>query len=72
MDIKYFLCVLFFVFSIFAIPVSNSPELIAKQSNNSNYLLGSHTERVLIDGEWWIIEYSDNGVIVNIYKEVDD
>jgi|WetSurMetagenome_2_1015567.scaffolds.fasta_scaffold63151_1 hypothetical protein len=69
---KYFFGVLLFIFSFLIIPVSNSPGVIAKQSNSTNYFLDNRIERVLIDGEWWIIEYSDNGVIMNIYKESDD
>jgi hypothetical protein len=40
-------------------------------SNNKNQeVFLDYTERVLIDGEWWIIVYDeDSGVIKAFYKE---
>ena len=71
--IKSFL-VLFVLFFLIGI----SSPAISNQANSTSCVkiqkifLEDFTERVLIDGEWWIIVYSDSGVIKAFYKEIDD
>jgi hypothetical protein len=70
MKLKLFLFFLFIVIVSFVAPNSSESKNITTSTRNKNLVLYNNSfVRVLIDGEWWIIEYNEDGGIVSVIKE---
>lgn len=70
MKLKLFLIsLLFVILSFFTIDLYDSKVFATDSNNQAQVILENTFVRVLIDGEWWIIEYGEDGGIVSVIKE---
>ena len=70
---KFFLAVLAAVlFFIANVTFANSVSGYGSSENICQVQLNPYEQKVIINGEIWIIVYSDGGEIISSYKQVSD